>query len=211
MSAWSVLFRSILIGLAIAAPVGPVGMICIRRSLSQGRLIGFLSGMGAAVADSMYAVVAVLGLTAISDFLIRQRPHIELFGGIFLVGLGVKMFFGHPQPMTDKDDDPQDRTASLMSAFVSVVGLTLTNPITILSFIGIFANFGITAAMGTWMSFLTVFGVFFGSTLWWIVLSTGASWIGPRLNQQGMKLVNYFSGAIVVGFGGFQLLTYFRR
>ncbi len=131
------LLRGWLIGFAIAAPVGPIGVLCIRRTLADGRMIGFLSGLGAATADTAYGAVAAFGLTALQDVLLRQQLWLRLAGGLFLVYLGLRTFFASPAA---RPADASERRGRL-GAYLSTVGLTLTNPATILAFLVIFAGF----------------------------------------------------------------------
>jgi len=193
----TLLLKGLLIGFSIAAPVGPIGILCIRRAMAEGRLSGFISGLGAASADAVYGMVAALGLTWISGFLIDQQMWIHLLGGLFLCYLGVTTFVAPTSPPT-----ATQRKQGFLAAFVSTFFLTLTNPITILSFAAIFAGMGLSAVAGGYLSgVLLVMGVFLGSTLWWVLLSVGASLLGPRLGAGSFVWVNRFSGLVIGGFG----------
>ncbi len=123
--------RGWLIGFAIAAPVGPIGILCIRRTLADGRLVGFLSGIGAATADTAYGAVAAFGLTALQDILLRQQLWLRLAGGVFLIYLGLRTFFAPPAQRAAHASE----TRGLLGAYLSTLGLTLTNPATILAFL----------------------------------------------------------------------------
>src|SRR6185503_6615601 len=137
----SFLLKGMGIGFSIAAPVGPIGVLCIRRSLADGRWIGFVTGLGAASADAAYGCIAGFGLTAISNFLTGQQFWLALFGGAFLCYLGIHTFISKPPPQaaTVRED-------GLFSAYFSTLLLTLTNPATILSFMAVFAGFGLAAS-----------------------------------------------------------------
>ncbi len=196
----TLLWRGLVIGISIAAPVGPIGVLCIRRTLAQGRLIGFLSGLGAATADALYGAVAGFGLTVISAFLVDQRDWLRLVGGLFLCYLGVRTFLTHP---------PGDETATKISAatgyaaaYLSTLLLTLTNPVTILSFAAIFAGLGLADTAGDPGSATQlVLGVFGGSATWWLLLSGGVGLARGRFTPSTMVWVNRLSAAILVTFG----------
>jgi threonine/homoserine/homoserine lactone efflux protein len=189
--------RGLIIGFSIAAPVGPIGILCIRRTLAEGRTSGFLSGLGAATADALYGCVAGFGLTIISGFLVDQRLWIQLIGGFFLLALGIKTLRTAPSG--------QAAAASgkgLAASYVSTFFLTITNPMTILSFAGIFAALGIADTGGDLSAAaLLVSGVFFGSAAWWLILSGGVGLMRERLTTRMLRWTNRFSGIILVAFG----------
>ena len=139
----ALILRGFILGLAIAAPVGPIGVLCIRRTLAQGRLFGFVSGLGAATADALYGCVAAFGLTAISALLVRQQDLLRLLGGLFLCYLGVRTLLARP---TDQSAAAEGQ--GLGGAYFSTLLLTLTNPITILSFVAVFAGLGVGGGNG---------------------------------------------------------------
>lgn len=198
----SFFFKGAIIGLSIAAPVGPIGVLCIRRSLANGRLVGFVTGLGAATADALYGCVAGFGLTVISSFLMDQRFWLGLIGGIFLCYLGVRTFVSKPA------EKPADaRAENLPSAYLSTLALTLTNPTTILSFIAVFAGFGLGASPNYFAACIMVLGVFIGSALWWLFLSTGVAIFHSRVTPAWMRNINRLSGAIIFAFGTYALGT----
>jgi len=193
-------------GFCIAAPVGPIGLLCIRRSMRDGRLSGFVSGLGAATADAIFGSIAALGLTAIIGFLLAHRAPIQFFGGLFLLYIGVAIFRSTPVDVTAE----RAHSRNLRAAYASTLVLTLANPTTILTFIGIFAGFGLGVKLAdTFHAGLLVAGVFIGSTVWWLVLSTSSHWLSRRLNTGGLRLINYLSGALVIAFGLWQLVSLF--
>lgn len=199
--------KGLLIGLSIAAPVGPIGVLCIRRTLMHGRLAGFVSGLGAATADAVYGVLAAAGLTAVATVLLDQRHWLQLFGGAFLLYLGIAMIRARPPAAST----PAMGSPRLAAAYLSTLVLTLTNPMTILSFIGIFAGLGFGAEQSIASAVSLVIGVFAGSTAWWFILSTAASWFGRRLTTGGLRRVNCFAGAIILSFGLWQLASLFLQ
>ena len=160
--------QGIIIGFAIAAPVGPIGVLCIRRTLAEGRASGFVSGLGAATADAVYGAIAAFGLTLITDFLLGGASWLRLVGGAFLLYLGVKTFLARPAERA-----AEARGGGLLGAYASTFFLTLTNPTTILSFAAIFAGLGVAGADNALSAALLVLGVFLGSAAWWLILSGG--------------------------------------
>lgn len=199
--------KGVMIGFCIAAPVGPIGLLCIRTSITQGRLRGLASGLGAATADAAYGLVAALGLTAVTQLLLAHRAAIQIVGGAFLVFLGVKLAFARPPINTAADH----KRGSPHGAYATTFLLTMANPATILSFIGIFAGLGISVdRSGSTAAVLLVTGVFFGSAFWWVLLSAGASWLGGKLHPERLRLINVFSGIAIAVFGVWQLATLWR-
>ena len=217
--------RGVALGFSIAAPVGPIGVLCIRRTLADGRVVGFISGLGAATADMFYGAVAAFGLSAVSDLLTAQRFWLHLLGGLFLCYLGVRTLTRKPAPLGRSralPPGPLSRRAGmsdivvlrprsrprLAGAYLSTLGLTLTNPATILSFAVIFAGLGVVGARASYVSAaVLVAGVFCGSALWWLLLSGGVGWLRARLGARMLRAVNVLSGLILTGFGVAVLLT----
>ena len=237
-----ILLKGVLLGVAIAAPVGPIALLCIRRTLINGRWIGLASGAGAATADGFYGAIAAFGLTAISNLLAAQSSYLKLAGGLFLCYLGAKTFWDRSDldrsdsgrcdssrsdsnrlGMSNLDGSSLERsglysatrleaisTATarsgllLASAYFSTLVLTLTNPATIFSFVAIFAGLGITQ-MQRIASVTLVFGVFTGSLLWWLVLTSGIVYLRSRLAPKSLarfnRIVSKTAGGLIFGFG----------
>src|SRR5215472_15915918 len=160
---FNLIYRGLFIGFSIAAPVGPIGVLCIRRSLAEGRLIGLTTGLGAATADAIYGCIAAFGLTAISSFLVGQRFWLGIFGGLFLCYLGVRTFISKPAEQLG-----DVRGGGLFSAYATTLLLKLANPMTILSFVAVFSSFGLGASPDYFSATTLVAGVFIGSALWWL-------------------------------------------
>jgi len=198
MSDFPILLKGLVLGFAIAAPVGPIGVLCIRRTLADGRLIGFLSGLGAATADMFYGAVAAFGLTAIQSLLIRQQSWLQIVGGLFLLFLGFRTFFAPPA-----DHAAAARpSAGKLSAYITTLGLTLTNPATILSFTFIFAGLRLGGPSAGFLSAaVLVLGVFLGSASWWLLLSQGVGFFRQRFNSQWMLWINRLAGVIIAASG----------
>jgi threonine/homoserine/homoserine lactone efflux protein len=195
------LLKGLAIGFSIAAPVGPIGILCIRRSLRDGMAAGLATGLGAATADAAYGAVAGFGLTAVSGFLVGQRHWIGLLGGAFLCYLGVRTLMSGP--VAESAPGPR---ASLAAAYASTLFLTLANPATILSFVVIFAAFGLGTRADYGAASSLVAGVFLGSTLWWLFLSGGVGMVRSRVNPAWMRAINSVSGAVLLAFGAYALL-----
>jgi threonine/homoserine/homoserine lactone efflux protein len=191
------------IGFSIAAPVGPIGVLCIRRTLNYGHISGLVSGLGAATADAIYGCIAGFGLTFISSFLVSQQIWLRLIGGTFLCYLGMRTFFAKPS-----ENSALVKKSGTFGAYVSTFFLTLTNPMTIISFAAIFAGLGLASATKDYLSAsVLVFGVFIGSSLWWLVLVFGVGILKEKLNSYVLQWVNRISGAIIAGFGFFAIFS----
>jgi threonine/homoserine/homoserine lactone efflux protein len=196
-------FKGVVIGISIAAPVGPIGILCIRRTLAEGRLVGFASGLGAATADAIYGAIAGFGLTFISGFLVEQQVWLRLVGGVFLCYLGIRAFISDVAEETISTD-----RRGVLFAYGSTFFLTLTNPMTIISFAAVFAGLGLAISGGEYVSaaFL-VLGVFSGSAAWWLILSGLAGLLREKVTGQVLRWINRISGAIIVGFGLYALVS----
>lgn len=191
------LLRGLVLGFSIAATVGPIGVLVIRRSLAEGRLVGFVSGLGAATADFFYGAIAAFGLTAVAGLMISQQAWLRLVGGAFLVYLGVRTFLAQPAGQAAEASG-----RGLLGAYGSTLFLTLTNPATILSFAVIFAGLGLAGFEGgAWASLALVVGVFLGSAGWWLLLSGGVSLLKGQVTLRGLVWVNRIAGGIIVAFG----------
>jgi threonine/homoserine/homoserine lactone efflux protein len=197
------LVRGLIIGFSIAAPVGPIGVLCIRRTLAEGRLSGFVSGLGAATADAIYGFIAGFGVTFISNILVSQQLWLRLIGGVFLCYLGARTFVARPTA-----EAAPARGRGLGGAYGSTFLLTITNPMTILFFAAVFAGLGVGSQKGNYISgALLVAGVFVGSGLWWLTLSGGVSLVRSRLNPRTLRWVNRISGTVITLFGLLALLS----
>ena len=196
--------KGLAFGFLLAATVGPMWVLCFRRTLAQGKLAGFVSGMGIAVADGLYGAVAAFGLTAVSGFLLQRQFWIGLAGGIFLLYLGIKTLLARPDPR-EADANP----AGLLTGFLSTLGLTLANPPTILAFAAIFAGLGLVSNDYSAAS-LVVLGVFLGSASWWVVLAAGAGRLRERIGPNLFRIVNVVSGITILGFAVWQLARVLR-
>ncbi|HVO41767.1 MAG TPA: LysE family transporter [Aggregatilineales bacterium] len=198
-----VYLRGLILGFSIAAPVGPIGVLVIRRTLANGRLVGLFSGLGAATADMIYGAIAAFGVAIIAHLLMSLNAALHLVGGLFLCYLGFRIFVSRPA------EKPAEVTGrGLAGAYGSTLLLTLTNPATILSFAAIFMGLGVSAGGGDTLSTaLLVAGVASGSALWWFTLSGVTNLFRTRLTPAILMWVNRVSGTIILIFGIIALLT----
>lgn len=194
-SVMGVFLQGAVLGFSIAAPVGPIGVLCIRRTLQNGFRSGLASGMGAASADAVYGTIAAAGLTLAADFLVKQQIWLGLAGGAFLVYLGVQTFRS-PAPVMDGEAVKRN---TLIGDYLSTLLLTLSNPITIFSFIALFGGMSAGADFAL-NAFTLVAGVFCGSALWWLALSGGVGILRGRFNAEVMGWVNRVAGVVILGF-----------
>jgi threonine/homoserine/homoserine lactone efflux protein len=198
----STVLTGLIIGFSVAAPVGPIGVLCIRRTLADGRVVGFVSGLGAATADAAYGCVAAFGLTWVSDLLVEQQAWLRLVGGVFLLYLGIKAFLEKPAEREAGAARGSRPSMSVAGAYASMLGLTLTNPTTILSFAAIFVGLGLVEASEGYLSAVVlVVGVFSGSALWWLLLSGAVGLFRAKLSVGGLRWVNRISGTVIATFG----------
>jgi threonine/homoserine/homoserine lactone efflux protein len=188
------LLKGLALGFSIAAPVGPIGLLCIRRTLSGGWLLGLVTGLGAATADMLYGLVAAAGLTVVTELLVSLRTPLQGLGGAALIWLGIG--FMRARPTAER---AETRAAGLAAAYGVTLFLTLTNPATILSFAAVMASLGAIGASGRTAALVA--GVFLGSALWWLGLSTGVSLIRHRLSERTLLWINRLSGAALALFG----------
>ena len=191
----SLFVRGLVLGFTIAAAVGPISLLVIRRTLAHGRIYGLASGMGVALADATYGGVAAFGLTAITSLLVGARAILGIAGGAFLVYLAWKTMTSRPKEVAAEADRP-----GLVGAFLSIFGLTITNPMTIISFAAIFAGLGVVGSGGADAALLT-FGVFCGSAAWWVLLTSIVAIFRSRLTVEVLIWVNRVSGAVLLIFG----------
>jgi threonine/homoserine/homoserine lactone efflux protein len=200
---WGLFIKGFIIGFSIAAPVGPIGILCIQRTLSGGNVQGLVTGLGAATADALYGFVAAFGLTFISNFLVDQSTWFRIIGGLFLCYLGIRAFLRKPQEQT-----VAAANSTNLSAYGTTFFLTITNPMTILFFAGVFAGLGIVSESSDYASAgLMVVGVFSGSGAWWLLLSSATGILRNKISEGKLALVNKISGLIILAFGVVALIS----
>jgi threonine/homoserine/homoserine lactone efflux protein len=182
------------VGLVIAVPVGPVGVLCVRRTIFEGRLFGFMSGLGAASADAVFGVIAGFGLTVISDWLLGWQDWLRAAGGLFLLWIGVAALRKRV-PATAR---PARSAHDLVGAYLTTFALTISNPVTILAFLGVFAALGFSGHQATLArAAMLVAGVLVGSLLWWAGLSLGTGLFRERFTERHLVWLNRGSGLIL--------------
>ncbi|HVE82858.1 MAG TPA: LysE family transporter [Myxococcales bacterium] len=200
MTSLDLVTRGAALGFSVAAPVGPIGLLCIQRTLNRGRLHGLAVGLGAATADALYGLVAGLGLTWISSATEHSGPWLRLAGAAFLLFLGARTLRSRPA-----EHAAQAHRSGIAATYAATVGLTLSNPATILSFSAVFAGLGLSSASGgTSAAALLVTAVFAGSATWWLLLSSATSALREKL-QPHLRKINLASGALVCAFGAWAL------
>ena len=203
------LLRGFAIGLAVAIPVGPIALLCMRRTLERGFLFGFGTGLGAAIADLFYASIAAFGISAVEEVLLEYRTTLSLVGGVFLLVLAARTAAGKGvvEPPT-KGRSVASAAAALVSGFV----LTATNPLTVLGFVAIFAGFGVGKGLtDTNRVLMLVVGVTIGSILWWMTLNGIVARIRHLFEQRTLQRVNLAAGAIIAAFGFYELTVGIMR
>lgn len=199
----NLLFKGALLGFSIAAPVGPIGLLCIRRTLAEGPTSGFVSGLGAATADALYGCIAGFGLTVITNMIVSGQGALRFIGGLFLCYLGIRTFLTAP---AEKAASAKSR--NLLGGYISTFFLTITNPLTILSFAAMFAGLGLAGESRSYTSTtLMVSGVLIGSALWWFTLCGVVGLFRTSINEERMKWVNRVAGVIIIVFGGASLIA----
>lgn len=196
-----ILMKGLVIGFSSAAPIGPIGVLCIKRTITNGRTIGFVTGMGGATIDLIYAIIGGFGLTLISDFLINQKNILQLFGGLFIIYLGFKVFSSKKTNNHEKSGN-QGLLISYLSSFL----IAVTSPMAIVYYVAVFAGLGLVATIVNYYEASTLAaGVFLGSTIWWIILSNVVGILKDKVNDKGLIYINRFSGVILISFGIFAL------
>ena len=191
------LLKGLAIGFSLAAPVGPIGILCIRRTLAHGSKRGIIIGLSAASADMIYGIVAAFGVTLISEFISQQQHWIRLVGGIFMIILGYHTFFSHPATdIVTSGKNGHTRT------FVSTFLLTLTNPMTLFAFAAIFAGIGLDQTMGLHgYSIFLVAGIFIGSLTWFSLLTIFVHFFHEIITTEGLIIINKVAGSLLTLFG----------
>jgi threonine/homoserine/homoserine lactone efflux protein len=195
------LLKGIIIGFSLAAPVGPIGVLCIRRTIAHGSKRGLIVGLSAAAADMVYGIVAAFGITLVSNFISNQQHWIRLVGGCILLILGYHTLRSHPST-----DTTTQETNGQTRIFLSTFLLTLTNPMTMFAFAAVFAGIGVEKALNNhWTASLLVAGVFLGSLTWFSSLTALVHFFKENISNNGIVLINKIAGSLLILFGALSL------
>jgi threonine/homoserine/homoserine lactone efflux protein len=199
--------RGLAIGLAVAIPVGPIALLCMRRTLERGFLVGFSTGVGAAAADLFYAAIAAFGIAAVETALLQYRTSLAFVGGLFLIALAAKTAFSKPAVV----QQAAARNGGMLSAVISGFVLTATNPLTVFGFVAIFAGFGVGRGLtDSGRAISLVVGVLAGSTIWWMALTSVITRLRHLFSSRTLHRLNVAAAALIAGFGGYELVTALR-
>jgi threonine/homoserine/homoserine lactone efflux protein len=194
--------QGIIIGLTLAVPVGPISLVCIHRTIANGRLHGIVSGLGVATADSFYAAVAFLGLTAVSGLITGHQSLFRLVAGIVFIFVGIRVFRSIPAAVS-----PGDGQRPYLGDYLSLLGIAIANPLTIIFFLTILPGFGVVAQGTTLIAAVPfVAGIFLGSAAWWIVLCGTLGSVRSRLSAENLRQINRISGILITCFGAGMLI-----
>jgi threonine/homoserine/homoserine lactone efflux protein len=197
--------KGVVVGFTIAAAIGPISLLTIRRTIAHGQLYGLVSGFGVATADASYAGIAAFGLTAVTSLFVSGRLVLGLLGGAIIAVLGVRTMLMRPVEAAPDAERP-----GLFGAYASIYALTMTNPMTILVFLGVFAGLGFAAGASFADAAIVTVAVWVGSALWWIVLTSFVAWVRGRVSTAALTWVNRISGAALVAFGIAAVVIAFR-
>lgn len=201
-----IFFKALLVGFLISFPIGPIGILCLRRMLTDGPLAGVASGLGAATADAIYGCIAAMGLSFVSSYIFEHQFFFRFVGGLVLIALGTTIV------ISKQEAKLKSRThTDIFHSYLSTFLLTFTNPITLLSFMGIFTILGISVNSYENISeiLLVVLGVFLGASLWWISMAASITVLQLRINMSMVKFINIFAGAFIILCGVLALISLF--
>ncbi len=202
------LMRGIAIGLAVAIPVGPIALLCMRRTLESGFVVGWATGLGAALADLFYAAIAAFGIAAVETVLLEYRTSLSFVGGVFLVALAARTACVQTTAVREVDSSASGFLSAIVSGFV----LTATNPLTVLGFVAIFAGFGVGKGLtDTARAISLVLGVLAGSVLWWLTLTAVVARARHLFSPRALHGLNLAAGALIGAFGVYELITALMR
>jgi len=199
--------HGVILGFSASVPLGPIGLLCIQKTLNRGRWAGVISGAGAAASDTFFAIIAAFGISIVSDFIEKQQFTLRIIGSVVLVALGLKIFITNLAIQVRKQKNKKN---NLLGDFISIFFLTLSNPVTVFVFGAVFASSGVIKGHNTFLDLLyVVIGVFTGAMLWWIILSNIINFFRKKINLKRLWWINKITGAVIVLFGIFVLIMTF--
>lgn len=199
--------HGVILGFSASVPLGPIGLICIQKTLNRGRWAGIISGSGAAASDTFFAIIAAFGISIISDFIEQQQFTLRIIGSVILVLLGLKIFITNPAIQIRKQNKKKN---NLLGDFISIFFLTLSNPVTLFVFGAVFASSGVIKNQNTFLDLLyIVIGVFAGAMFWWLVLTNIVNLFRKKFNLKRLWWINKITGAFIVAFGIFVFIASF--
>ncbi|TRX70683.1 LysE family translocator [Carboxylicivirga sp. M1479] len=186
----------VIIGISASIPLGPIGVLVIQRTLNKGHLSGFVSGLGAAVSDTIYAIIAGFSLSFIVGFIESQLLWIQIFGAIILISLGFKIYLTNPAVQLRRQ---KKKSASLIQDFFSTFALTIANPLAVFLFLAFFAGFRVVGAENTAIdNLLLIGGVFVGASTWWLILSSLVNLFRSKINLRRLFWINKIAGSSII-------------
>ena len=191
--------QGVLVGLGASVPLGPVGVLCVQRTLSKGRISGFISGLGAAFADTFFAALAVMGLAYIKGLIKEHESYFTCFGGLLVIYIGLKIYLSNPVKQIRQANFKRHR----FEDFISIAALTVSNPGALFLILGLFALVGlnINASAGSFAISTVLWGVFVGAGVWWYSLSTCISKFRNKFRLKQLWLINKISGIVIMTLG----------
>lgn len=205
------LLKGIVVGFSVSVPLGPIGILCVQRTINYGRRSGFASGAGAALSDMTYAIITGFSITFIIEFIRENQLIFQILGAILLLVLGIKIFFTAPRLNENATGRP---SANLIGDVVSTYFLTISNPLTLIVFIVVFAGFGLAADVSDLRStILIILGIFIGAALWWFALISIVNLFRSKINEKRLRWINKIAGAtivILVLISAISLMIYYR-
>ncbi|MEY1638715.1 LysE family translocator [Tenuifilum osseticum] len=205
----TLLIKGMIIGLAASIPLGPIGVICVQRTINKGKISGFLSGLGAATADTLFAAIAGFSLSFIISFLEERQTIIELIGGVIVVLLGLKIFATNPISQLKRN---KRKKSNLLEDFMSVLLLTGSNPLAVFFFIALFATAGVISHdQSIWVNLIALAGVFLGGALWWYILTSTVNYFRRHFRLKQLWWINKISGAVIFTLGGLAILNVIHK
>lgn len=194
-----IFIEGILIGILASIPLGPIGVLCVQRTLSRGRMSGFVSGMGAALSDLVYAAFAVFSLSLVVGFVEDKILYIQILGVIIMVFMGLRIYFSNPAVQLRKQNNQKTK---LFQDFISTFLYTIANPLVVFFFVTLFAAFNVVESTHTFLNqIIVIVGVYLGACSWWFILTSVVNLFRSKINLRRLYLINRIAGATIIILG----------